>query len=215
MALRGLEVSYEAVRDWEAKLLPVMGDELRKRRHGTGRGAGISWYVDETYLKVRGRWCYLCRAIDRDGNLIHAMLNHDAACREHGELSNRLRPRRRHNKTVPASLRRSRFAMTAQIALDIMRAAYADLRPPRQRCEGWRESRQNQPLGHLSSGDGSQPEPPNFRDPSRVAAAPQASIFKAARNALCGISTLPNCRIRFLPSFCFSRSFRLRLMSPP
>ncbi len=40
MALRGIEVSHEAVRDWEAKLLPVMGDELRKRRHGKRRGSG-------------------------------------------------------------------------------------------------------------------------------------------------------------------------------
>ena len=30
---------------------------------------------DETYLKVRGRWCCLYRAIDRDGNLIDAMLS--------------------------------------------------------------------------------------------------------------------------------------------
>ena len=75
MALRGIEVSHEAIRDWEAKLLPVMGDALRERRHGTRRGAGISWYIDETYLKVRGRWCYLYRAIDRDGNLIDAMLS--------------------------------------------------------------------------------------------------------------------------------------------
>jgi putative transposase len=52
-----------------------MGDELRNRRRGTRRGAGIIWYVDETYLKVRGRWCYLYRAIDRDGNLIDAMLS--------------------------------------------------------------------------------------------------------------------------------------------
>jgi putative transposase len=52
--------------------------------------------------------------------------NHDAAgrfCREHGELCNLLRPRRRHNPTVPASLRRSRFAKATQIALEIMRAA--------------------------------------------------------------------------------------------
>ena len=203
MALRGIEVSHEAVRGWEAKMLPVMGNELRKRRHGTRRGAGISWYVDETYLKVRGRWCYLYRAIDQDGNLIDAMLSehrdmkaanaffrsakatvgfgpdrvttdghgsyprairtvlgrtvrhktnaylnnrleqdhrgikgrircmrgfksHDAAayfCREHGELRDLLRPRRRYNQIVPASLRRSRFAKAAQIALDIMRAA--------------------------------------------------------------------------------------------
>ena len=52
-----------------------MGDALRKRRHSTRRGAGTSWYVDETYLKVRGRWTYLYRAIDRDGNLIDAMLS--------------------------------------------------------------------------------------------------------------------------------------------
>jgi putative transposase len=54
-ALRGLAVSYEAVRDWEAKVLPIMGDALRKRRQGGRRRAGISWYVDETYLKVCGR----------------------------------------------------------------------------------------------------------------------------------------------------------------
>ena len=43
----------------------------------------------------------------------------------------------------------------------------------------------------------------------------QASILSAAMKALCGISTLPNWRMRFLPSFCLSRSLRLRLMSPP
>jgi transposase-like protein len=31
--------------------------------------------VDETYLKVRGRWCYLYRAIDRDGRLVDTMLS--------------------------------------------------------------------------------------------------------------------------------------------
>ena len=48
MALRQIEVSHEAVRDWETKLLPVMGDTLPKRRFGTRRGAGAIWYVDET-----------------------------------------------------------------------------------------------------------------------------------------------------------------------
>ncbi len=40
-------------------------------------------------------------------------------------------------------------------------------------------------------------------------------IFKAAMKASCGISTLPNWRIRFLPAFCFSKSLRLRVASPP
>jgi transposase-like protein len=52
-----------------------MGEALRKRRHGIGRSSGQSWYADETYLKVHGRWCYLYRAIDRDGNLIDTMLS--------------------------------------------------------------------------------------------------------------------------------------------
>ena len=39
----------------------------------------------------------------------------------------------------------------------------------------------------------------------------QLSTFNAAINAPCGMSTLPNCRIFFLPSFCFSRSFGLRV----
>ena len=75
MMLRGFTVSHECVRQSEAKLLPVMGEALRKLRHGTGRRSGQSWYVDETYLKVHGRWCYLYRAIDRDGNLIDTMLS--------------------------------------------------------------------------------------------------------------------------------------------
>ena len=75
MLLRGFTVSHECIRRWEAKLLPIMGDTLRKRRHGRGHHCGQSWYTDETYLKVQGRWCYLYRAIDRDGNLIDTMLS--------------------------------------------------------------------------------------------------------------------------------------------
>ena len=37
--------------------------------------AGRCWHVDETYVKVAGEWCYLYRAIDRDGNLIDVYLS--------------------------------------------------------------------------------------------------------------------------------------------
>jgi putative transposase len=40
MLFRGFTVSHECLRRWEAKLLPVMGEALRKRHHGTGRSAG-------------------------------------------------------------------------------------------------------------------------------------------------------------------------------
>jgi hypothetical protein len=41
------------------------------------------------------------------------------------------------------------------------------------------------------------------------------SIFSALMKACWGISTRPNWRIFFLPAFCFSRSFFLRVTSPP
>src|SRR6187397_1872350 len=73
--LRGIVFSYEAVREWEAKLAPLLADEHRQRRHGKCGARGRRWHVDETYLKVGGRWAYLYRAIDRDGNLVDTMLS--------------------------------------------------------------------------------------------------------------------------------------------
>ncbi len=40
-------------------------------------------------------------------------------------------------------------------------------------------------------------------------------VFSTSMNASCGMLTVPNDFIRFLPSFCFSSSLRLRVMSPP
>ena len=57
---RGFVFSYEAVRDWETKLTPALAENLWRRRKGR---VGRSWYVDETYLRVRGLWRYLYRAI--------------------------------------------------------------------------------------------------------------------------------------------------------
>ena len=42
---RGFIFSYEAVRDWEAKLTPTLSENLRRRRKGR---VGPSWYIDET-----------------------------------------------------------------------------------------------------------------------------------------------------------------------
>src|SRR5204863_2692397 len=53
-ALHGMVFSHEAVREWEAKLTPALAEDLRRRRRGK---VGRSWYVDETYIKVEGRWC--------------------------------------------------------------------------------------------------------------------------------------------------------------
>ena len=73
--VRGIVFSHEAVREWEAKLAPILADELRRRRHGKGGARSRRWHVDETYLTVGGGWAYLYRAIDRDGNLVDTMLS--------------------------------------------------------------------------------------------------------------------------------------------
>ena len=70
--VRGLVFSHEAVRAWEAKLTPALAEELRWRRRGK---VGRSWYVDETYIKVDGRWCYVYRAIDSSGVLVDVMFS--------------------------------------------------------------------------------------------------------------------------------------------
>jgi transposase-like protein len=54
---RGLVFSHEAVRDWEARFAPLLTAQLRAKRRGR---AGTRWHADETYLRVNGRWCYLC-----------------------------------------------------------------------------------------------------------------------------------------------------------
>jgi putative transposase len=69
---RGFVFTHETVRDWEARFAPLVADQLRRKRRGQ---AGRSWYVDETYIKVHGKWCYLYRAIDADGNLVDSRLS--------------------------------------------------------------------------------------------------------------------------------------------
>jgi len=60
--LRGIVFSYEAIREWEAKLAPLLADELRQRRRGRGGTRGRRWHVDETYLNVG--WTNRCRRLE-------------------------------------------------------------------------------------------------------------------------------------------------------
>ena len=71
-AVRGMVFSHAAVREWEARLTLVLANDLRRRRHGQ---AGCSWHVDETDLKVHGRWCYVYRAIDSSGALVDVLFS--------------------------------------------------------------------------------------------------------------------------------------------
>ena len=71
MKERGIEVNHSTIYRWVQKYAP----ELEKRVKPYLSPIGKSWRVDETYIKIKGKWKYLYRAIDSDGNTIDFMLS--------------------------------------------------------------------------------------------------------------------------------------------
>ncbi len=68
----GFTCTHETVREWEERFAPLLTAGLKARRRGK---AERTWHVDETSIKVAGRWCSLYRAIDSDGNLVEVLLS--------------------------------------------------------------------------------------------------------------------------------------------
>jgi transposase, IS6 family len=72
MAERGVSVDHSTLYRWVQKYAP----EIEKRLHWHWRRPRSgSWRVDETYVKVRGKWAYLYRAVDKLGNTIDFYLS--------------------------------------------------------------------------------------------------------------------------------------------
>lgn len=72
MMMRGFHLSHQTVHNWVQTFGVDLGLKLRQRRYGN---AGKKWHVDATYLRIEGRWCYLYRAIDKEGNLVDIYLS--------------------------------------------------------------------------------------------------------------------------------------------
>ena len=71
LAERGIEVDHVTVYRWVQTFTPEFIDAARPSRHATGD----RWFVDETYVKVAGRWTYLYRAVDQHGQVIDVLLS--------------------------------------------------------------------------------------------------------------------------------------------
>jgi transposase-like protein len=71
MAERSVTVSQTTILRWVQRFVP----EFEKRWSRHARPVGTSWRVDETYVRVRGRWTYLYRAVDKRGLTIDFLLS--------------------------------------------------------------------------------------------------------------------------------------------
>jgi transposase-like protein len=64
MAERGVSVDHATIHRWIIRYSPELLERFNQRK----RTVTAKWHVDETYIKVRGRWMYLYRAIDSNGD---------------------------------------------------------------------------------------------------------------------------------------------------
>ena len=70
MEERGVSVDHSSINRWAIRFLPLIEKMARKHK----RPVGYSWRIDETYIKVKGVWKYLYRAVDKKGKTVDFLL---------------------------------------------------------------------------------------------------------------------------------------------
>ncbi|MBT6208120.1 MAG: IS6 family transposase [Francisellaceae bacterium] len=63
---RGLKIDHSTINRWVIEYSPKLKSSFENKK----RPVGSSWRMDETYLKVKGKWMYQYRAVDKEGNTI-------------------------------------------------------------------------------------------------------------------------------------------------
>ena len=70
MEERGVPVDHATIQRWVVKYSPPLEEAFHRRK----RPVWVSWRMDETYIKVKGQWYYLYRAVDKHGQTIDFLL---------------------------------------------------------------------------------------------------------------------------------------------
>ena len=68
--IRGVRVDHATIQRWVFKFMPLVECGIKKRL----KTIGTSWRMDETYIKVKGEWMYLYRAVDKEGKTVDFLL---------------------------------------------------------------------------------------------------------------------------------------------
>jgi putative transposase len=72
---RGIDISHETVRFWWNRFGPTFAAEIRKKRVAQMRGyPQWRWHLDEVFVKVNGKLCYLWRAVDHEGEVLETVV---------------------------------------------------------------------------------------------------------------------------------------------
>ena len=70
MEERGVPIDHATIQRWVVKYSPLLEEAFHRRK----RAVWVSWRMDETYIKVKGEWRYLYRAVDKQGQTIDFLL---------------------------------------------------------------------------------------------------------------------------------------------
>jgi transposase-like protein len=70
MKERGVSVDHSTLNRWVIKYAPEIEKQFRTRTRPVGR----SWRLDETYIRIKGNWAYLYRAVDKEGQTVDFLL---------------------------------------------------------------------------------------------------------------------------------------------
>src|SRR4029078_2850182 len=70
MMIRGAKIDHATLQRWVKRFVTLIDKSVRQRK----RPVNGSWRMDETYIKLNGKWVYLYRAVDKEGNTIDFLL---------------------------------------------------------------------------------------------------------------------------------------------